>query len=165
MIYTLDQFKQTVQPMIATALSDPRDKTLVATQLTDALARMFSEDREALIKKAPSDTSDGFHTFDELYRFRMLYNAALFNAWAEQRKHQVYKSHLHSDGEKPFGGGWFIVGAQLPTGQISNHYEDQYWDLFVVPEVARGAVWDGHTAQMVADRLEEFLRGRHVKAE
>ena len=26
--------------------------------------------------------SDGYHTFDELYEFRKVYNAALFNEWA-----------------------------------------------------------------------------------
>ena len=29
------------------------------------------------------EVSDGFHTFDELYHYRMLYNAAFFNGlWA-----------------------------------------------------------------------------------
>jgi hypothetical protein len=28
----------------------------------------------------------------------------------------------HSDGTQCFNGQWFIVVAQLPTGQISNHY-------------------------------------------
>ena len=29
------------------------------------------------------ETSDGYHTFNGLYRFRLLYNAALFNEWAD----------------------------------------------------------------------------------
>ena len=29
--------------------------------------------------------SDGYHTFDELYEFRKMYNAALFNEWYESR--------------------------------------------------------------------------------
>ena len=69
------------------------------------------------------ETSDGYHTFNELYEFRKLYNAALFNEWASQGKYDVHKSKFHADGGKCFGGGWFIVMAQLPTGQISNHYE------------------------------------------
>jgi len=32
-------------------------------------------------------------------------------------------------GEYCFGGGWFLVVAVLPTGQISNHYELKHWDL------------------------------------
>lgn len=108
------------------------------------------------------ETSDGYHTFNGLYRFRLLYNAALFNEWADESRYVprfgVHKSWRHSDGEECFGGGWFIVMATLPTGQISNHYEAADWDLFQIPERERGDVWDGHTAADVADRLEAFLR-------
>lgn len=109
-------------------------------------------------------TSDGYHTFDELYRFRMLYNAALFNAWheaaAEAGSHgfRAHKSWRHSDGELCFGGGWFIVMATLPTGQISNHYPAADWDLFQIPEWGFSHSWDGHVAAESADRLEAFLR-------
>jgi hypothetical protein len=30
------------------------------------------------------ETSDGFHTFDELYKFRMIFNALLVNEWASK---------------------------------------------------------------------------------
>lgn len=103
------------------------------------------------------DTSDGYHTFNELYEFRLLYNAALFNEWAAQGKNGVIKSKLHSDGEVPFGGGWFVVSAQLPTGQITNHYELKDWSLFKVSETPRAPTWDGHTAQDVAKRLRAYL--------
>jgi hypothetical protein len=99
--------------------------------------------------------SDGYHTFDELYEFRKVYNAALFNEWARQEKYQVHKSHKHHDGERCFGGGWFIVVAQLPTGQISNHYELKDWDLFVCEERKKAEPWDGHTANDVLSRLKD----------
>ena len=57
--------------------------------------------------------SDGFHSFDELYHYRMLYNAAFFNSL--EGKYEVHKSYRHADGELCFGGGWFIVMAYLPT--------------------------------------------------
>lgn len=41
--------------------------------------------------------SDGFHTFDELYHYRMLYNAAFFNSL--EGKYEVHKSYRHADGE------------------------------------------------------------------
>lgn len=109
------------------------------------------------------ETSDGYHTFNELYEFRKLYNAALFSHWAQHDPYTeffgtVHKSWRHYDGEECFGGGWFIVMATLPTGQISNHYEATDWDLFKVPERDRADEWDGHTAQDVADRLTAFLR-------
>lgn len=103
------------------------------------------------------DTSDGYHTFRELYEYRKLYNAALFNEWYRLGLYGVHKSRKHSDGEPCFGGGWFIVVAQLPTGQISNHYKDADWDYFSVTEREIAEPWDGHTPQIVAERLSSFL--------
>lgn len=112
-----------------------------------------------------SKLSDGYHTFAELYEFRKAYNAALFNEWAKlvgpntletgiYGKYDVHKSWRHYDGELCFGGGWFIVVAVLPTGQISNHYEAKDWDLFKVPEVEKAKYeFDGHTSADVIDRL------------
>ena len=101
--------------------------------------------------------SDGYHTFDELYEYRLLYNAAFFNELASNNLGNVHKSKKHSDGSDCFGGGWFIVIAQLPTGQISNHYETKDWDLFKCEERERGEVWDGHTPKDVANRLRAYL--------
>jgi len=111
------------------------------------------------------DTSDGYHTFKELYEFRKLYNAALFNEWAAQHKYEVHKSEQHSDGEFCFGGGWFIVMATLPTGQISNHYEMKDWDLFKCRVAERADVWDGHTSQDVAQRLTDLLKDLEAPVE
>lgn len=101
--------------------------------------------------------SDGYHTFGELYEFRKVYNAALFNEWARTDKHRVHKSIRHNDGELCFGGGWFIVAAQLPTGQISNHYEMKDWNLFKIPETEEALFeFDGHTPQDVIERLKQL---------
>ena len=103
--------------------------------------------------------SDEHHTMEELYRYRMLYNALLFNKWDYQRGDPlVVKSHFHSDGLPCFGGGWFIVVALLPQGQVSNHYRDEYWHLFDVLEVDLPPEYDGHTPEIAADRLEAYLR-------
>jgi hypothetical protein len=105
------------------------------------------------------DTSDGYHTFKELYEFRKAYNVALFNQWSSilvdfTLKYDVHKSWKHHDGELCFGGGWFIVVAVLPTGQISNHYPASDWDFFKIPEVEKAKYeFDGHTGQDVIDRL------------
>lgn len=121
------------------------------------------DETDGALLRITGETSDGFHTFDELYRFRKLYNAALFSHWAQHDPYTeffgtVHKSWRHYDGEECFGGGWFIVMATLPTGQISNHYEAADWDLFQIPERERADEWDGHTAADVADRLEAFLQ-------
>jgi len=118
------------------------------------------------------NTSDGYHTFKELYEFRKAYNVALFNEWGSQTivekkvggaiietigKFNVHKSWKHHDGELCFGGGWFIVVAVLPTGQISNHYKAEDWDLFKIPEVEKALFpFDGHTGEDVIKRLLEL---------
>jgi hypothetical protein len=103
-------------------------------------------------------TSDGFHTFDELYRYRMLYNALAFNMLSTLPGTNVHKSRFHSDGEPCFGGGWFIVVAYVDDKQISNHYEEKDWDLFSIEERIRADEWDGHTPEEAAQRIEDFLK-------
>lgn len=110
-----------------------------------------------LIKTMKADTnkiSDGYHTFEELYEFRKVYNAALFNLLADKNDCSIVKSYKHSDGELCFGGGWFIVSATLPTGQVSNHYENKDWDLFRCEIVETAPVFDGHTSEDVLKRLK-----------
>ena len=117
------------------------------------------------------ELSDGYHTYKELYEFRKVYNAALFNEWAENLetssdfgqalfnvpKYNVHKSWRHSDGELCFGGEWFIVSAMLPTGLISNHYKAEDWDLFKIPEVEKALYeFDGHTSEDVLNRLKKL---------
>lgn len=105
-----------------------------------------------------SKVSDGYHTFEELYDFRLDYNALLFNEWYAQGKYNVSKSKRHNDGELCFGGNWFIVTAELPTGQISNHYEISKWDLFKVKETEKSElVFDGHTPLDVLERMEKLI--------
>lgn len=132
-----------------------------------------------------NELSDGYHTYDELYEFRKMYNAVLFNEWAInyyevlkdyedidvkilhpeiqlflngiKPKYDVHKSWRHHDGELCFGGGWFIVSAKLPTGLISNHYKAEDWDLFQVPEVEKALFeYDGHTPENVLLRLKHL---------
>ena len=106
-----------------------------------------------------SDVSDGYHTFGEIYHFRMLYNAMIANEFAAQGKSDVHKSYRHSDGELCFGKeNYFVVVMDLPTGQVTNHYRGEYWDIFRVPERERAAEWDGHTPAEAAERMMEYLK-------
>jgi hypothetical protein len=112
-----------------------------------------------------SDVSDGYHTFDELYHYRMLYNAGMANfiyrAYLNSdltRGCEVVKSWKHSDGEPCFGkDNYFVVVMLLPTGQVSNHYHGEHWELFKVRELERAPEYDGHTPQEAAKRLEKYL--------
>jgi len=129
---------------------------------------MTAEQINQQIKDSGVETnliSDGYHTFGELYEARKCLNAALFNEWAKDyamgshlmqgARHDVHKSWRHNNGEFCFGGGWFIVVAILPSGQISYHYEAKDWDLFRIPEVQKAKYkFDGHTSADVLERLK-----------
>lgn len=123
----------------------------ISNELTEILSIIESLQQ----KQDIGEVSDGYHTFNELYYYRILYNAAFFNLLP---KNMVHKSKRHHTGEECFGGGWFIVMANLPTGQVSNHYELKDWDLFRVPEKEVADEWDGHTPQEAAKRIYEYLQ-------
>ena len=94
----------------------------------------------------------------ELYDFRLMYNALLFNEWAKHDTIEVYKSKKHSDGELCFDGEWFVVVAILPTGQITNHYHIKYWDYFQIKEYSMVKdEFDGHTPIDVLNRLKSMV--------
>lgn len=116
--------------------------------------KTIEEINEAIKALQPNEgqVSDGYHTFDELYDFRREYNAALVNTHV----YPCHKSLRHSDGELCFGGGWFIVIINLPTGQISNHYENKYWCEFDCEARECAEPWDGHTDKDVLKRLNEL---------
>lgn len=102
---------------------------------------------------------DKYHTMQELYEFRLMYNALLFNEWNNREDIEVYKSKRHDDGSIPFDGDWFIVVAILPSGkQITNHYHIDYWDYFHIKEYPKVKdKFDGHTSEDVLIRLKELI--------
>lgn len=97
------------------------------------------------------DVSDGRHTFGELYDHRRALSAALMRAYPNLS----WRSTLHHPADKPmFDGGYFIVGMNLPTGQISYHYKLSHWDDFDgVPELPWAPKYDGHTGPETVRRL------------
>ena len=105
-----------------------------------------------------SQISDGYHTFAELYDYRRVYNAMLVNEYAKQGLYNVHKSWKHNDWQECFGGGWFVVQMELPTGQISNHYEAKHWNEFQCEEQEVSDAWDGHTPQQALERMMQFLK-------
>ncbi len=107
------------------------------------------------------DITDGYHTFDELYDYRMLYNAAFFNFLAALpgNPYNVHMSFRHSDGKCCFDGYWFIVMANLPTGQVSNHYNvSDLGYFYCVPLHEKAEVWDGHTPDDAKERIAKYIR-------
>ena len=94
------------------------------------------------------DTSDGYHTFNELYHHR----AVLFSVIVKAFPDQAWKSKKHSDGS--MYDGMFIVGINTPYGQATYHYDvDPYWDMFKCKELKCAPEWDGHTAADAIERI------------
>lgn len=103
-----------------------------------------------LIEPEPvtGDTSDGFHTFDELYRHR----AVLFSFIVTCFPGASWKSRRHHDGT--MYDGMFIVGIETPWGQATYHYDvDKCWDMFPCQELDRAPEWDGHTPDQAIERI------------
>ena len=94
------------------------------------------------------ETSDGFHTFNELYHHR----AVLFSVIVRDHNELAWKSKLHHDGT--MYDGMFIVGIETPKGQATYHYNiDPYWDMFDCKELDRAPEWDGHTPDDAIGRI------------
>ena len=130
---------------------------------TDLLAQVFPGSTAQVPLSEPADgpaavtsqTSDGYHTFEELYEHRHALFLALIKAAPDGCFTRSWK---HNDGEPCFGGDeWFIVSGQLPgSPQISYHLPRCLWDAAAAAgatEVEQSGPWDGHTAVDVVNRL------------
>lgn len=94
------------------------------------------------------ETSDGYHTFNELYHHR----AVLFSVIVRDHQELAWKSKLHHDGT--MYDGMFIVGINTPKGQATYHYDiDPYWEMFDCKELERAPEWDGHTPDQAIERI------------
>lgn len=104
---------------------------------------------------APDDTSDGHHTFGELYDHRRALTAALAVCLPSWRS----KQH-HPDDDPMFEGDYFIVGIDFPTGTITYHYKLSHWDDFagVSYDLDHAPKWDGLPPSGSVDRILEWAR-------
>ena len=102
------------------------------------------------------ETSDGFHTFNELYAHRAHLFVALCAAL--DSGYGIWRSRLHSDGTS--FPGWFIMGiGDAPGQQITYHMADGYWALTEFAETReRAPEWDGHTPVDVLTRLRRVTK-------
>lgn len=98
-------------------------------------------------QKVDGKTSDGYHTFDELYDHR----AKLFAVLVSVFKNRSWKSLKHSDGT--MYDGMFIVGIDTPEGSATYHYDLNYWDIFDCKEIKNAPEWDGHTPTDAINRI------------
>lgn len=104
------------------------------------------------------ETSDGYHTFNELYHHR----AVLFSVIVKAFPDRAWKARQHHDGT--MYDGMFIVGIDTPEGQASYHYDiNPYWDMFACRELERAPEWDGHTPAQAIERIGKLEPVRHGK--
>lgn len=98
--------------------------------------------------KPIQENSDGYHTFDELYKHRY----ALYIRLCKYEP-SCWKSKLHSD--NTMFDGEFIMGfTNEYNEQITYHLPLKLWDRCDFATTLDSAPeWDGHTSDMVIARL------------
>lgn len=123
-------------------------KEVTLENVTIEQAKKLNELYETLKNGEIGEFSDGYHTFNELYRHR----AILFSVICNNNKDIAWKSKLHHDGT--MYDGMFIVGINTPKGQATYHYDiNPYWDMFKVQELKKAPEWDGHTPDEAIKRI------------
>ena len=111
-------------------------------ELFDMLADLIE------LRPVDGETSDGYHTFNELYHHRAVLFSVIVNRFSEA----AWKSKMHHDGS--MYDGMFIVGIDTPEGQATYHYDiDPYYDMFRCAELERAPEWDGHTPDQAIERI------------
>ena len=116
--------------------------------VNDAIISPEDVVRVTLGEKVTGETSDGYHTFNELYHHR----AVLFSVIVHDHSDLAWKSKRHHDGT--MYDGMFIVGIETPEGQATYHYDvDPYWDMFDCKELESAPEWDGHTPDDAIARI------------
>ena len=94
--------------------------------------------------------SDTHHTYEVLYKQRLILFSILCNKFSEIS----WKSKKHFDEENdPMFNGDFIAGINTPKGPATFHIKLKYWDLFNVIELDRAFPYDGSSVEDVMDRL------------
>lgn len=171
----MTDYKETVAPgddaegRVLRALADGMPYAfVVATDLESLNLRVASDHDVDTIRAllgqtlralpgGPSEISDGYHTFGELYDHRRALTAVLAASAATGGDSWRSKEH-HPDAD-PMFPGYFIVGIELPTGTITYHYKLTHWDDFAaVPELEHAPKWDGAGPPETVDRLLKLAR-------
>lgn len=113
-------------------------------------------DDVAGIEAVSGETSDGYHTFNELYDHRIELFITLCRLFSRHDAAPVWKSKLHSDGTAY--DGWFVLGLFTGTGhQITYHLPLSRWnETDFAEELPEAPEWDGHTSADVLKRLKEL---------
>lgn len=113
--------------------------------------RFSTEFIDPASQQVTGEASDGYHTFNELYRHRAILFAALCRCYPEF----AWKSRKHHDGT--MYDGMFICGIHTENGDATYHYDiDPYWEIFECGELESAPEWDGHTPEIALERLGQL---------
>jgi len=108
-------------------------------------SRLIQAERRGAEKAVNGNTSDGYHTFNELYDHRCL---LWINLCLLQHQKMTYLVEDHFD-------GWFLLGCQTKFGQLSYHCPNKY--LHLCKKITRRhPEFDGHKSKDVIERLEQL---------
>ena len=149
----------------------PREKDIdfVRGRLTELLNGTVSFPREEIAEEivdyftAVAEEEES-HTKEELYMFRMIYNAWAFLYMHKVLNLQGLRSTRHHPDNDELDEGWFIVQIQTSEGVVSNHYKKEYWDYFSFLPTSHTALhWDGYNSSDVLERLMSTFQ-THAKA-
>jgi hypothetical protein len=103
------------------------------------------------MKENIGETSDGYHTFNELYEHRH----TLYIALCKSYKSKAWRATKHSDGTSY--DGWFILGLCKEQGkQITYHLPMSKWgecDNWC-ETLSKSPEWDKHTSKDVLERIK-----------
>ena len=125
------------------------------------LKRIPASNEEALntlIQMEGIDTnkiSDGYHTFDDLYKHRTMLFMVVCRLAVENGGFECWKSIKHNDGSEY--EGWFIMGLKSdanPEFNVTYHLPMTcFVDCYFADTISEAPEWDGHTSNDVLTRL------------
>ena len=94
--------------------------------------------------------SDGHHTFEDLYKNRLI----LFCVLCNSNPNISWKSKKHFDEENdPMFNGDFIAGINTPEGIATYRFKLEFWDLFQIPEIEKEPKYDNYDNATVLKRI------------
>jgi uncharacterized protein Veg len=112
------------------------------------------------VRPITGETSDGYHTFNELYDHRRALTAALGSAFQATHLGAAWRSRAHHPEDSEIYAGHFVVGIEMGSmGTVTYHYADQYWDDFQdFKELEHAPKWDGAPPSATVTRLIDWAR-------
>ena len=102
----------------------------------------------SLARRIDGNTSDGYHTFNELYDHRH----ALFAVICVNYK-SAWKSKSHHKDDILMYTGYFVAGVQTPKGQLRYHFPISWWDKIHCRELEHAPKWEGHGKTDAIERI------------